>query len=264
MTLRISLLGYGAIGQPVADALSTGQIPGIEFAGVVTRTAGTATARGHRELGLDEALAVSDLVVECAGIPAATALGPRVIASGTDLLIVSVGVLADPELRRTLLHDGPGRSYLTAGAIGGLDLLAAVSANGGLESATLTTTKTASSLIQPWMNPATVSRLSEGTDAATVFEGTVAEAIERFPSSLNVAVALAAATGLWEQTRVRLVADPRATMTTHRIQAQGGAGDYEFTIRNHPLESNPRTSGAVPAAVLRGIRALTQPSGIFL
>jgi aspartate dehydrogenase len=236
----------------------------VELAGVVTRTAGTASARGHRELSLDEALAASDLIVECAGIPAVTALGPQVIASGTDLLIVSVGVLADPALRDVLLHGGPGRSYLTAGAIGGLDLLAAVSANGGLASATLTTTKTASSLIQPWMNPATVSRLTDGTDAATVFEGTVAEAIERFPSSLNVAVALAAATGLWEQTRVRLVADPRATMTTHRIDAHGSAGDYQFTIRNHPLESNPRTSGAVPAAVIRGLRALVRPSGTFL
>jgi aspartate dehydrogenase len=264
MSLRVSLLGYGAIGQPVADALGAGDVPGVELAGVVTRTAGRATARGHRELSLDEALAASDLIVECAGINAGAAVGPRVIASGTDLLIVSVGVLADPDTRRALLHDGPGRCFLTAGAIGGLDLLGAVSATGGLASATLTTSKTASSLIQPWMNPATVARLTEGTDAATVFEGTVTEAIERFPSSLNVAVALAAATGLWEQTRVRLVADPRATMTTHHVEAHGSAGDYEFTIRNHPLESNPRTSGAVPAAVLRGIRALAQPSGIFL
>ena len=264
MTLRVSLLGYGAIGQPVADAITAGEVAGVELAGVVTRTPGRATARGHRELSLDQALEASDLVVECAGIAAARDFGPRVIASGTDLLIVSVGVLADPELRRTLLHDGPGRSFLTAGAIGGLDLLAAVSLNGGLESATLRTTKTASSLIRPWMNVATVARLTEAAEAATVFEGTITEAIERFPSSLNVAVALAAATGLWDQTRVRLVADPRATMTTHHIEAHGSAGEYQFTIRNHPLESNPRTSGAVPAAVIQGLRAFARPSGTFL
>lgn len=264
MTLRVSLLGYGAIGQQVADALGTGELAGAELAGIITRTPGRAAARGHRELAFDEALELSDLVVECAGIAAAMEHGPRVVASGTDLFIVSVGVLAHPTLRKTLLHDGPGRSYLTAGAIGGLDLLAAVAANGGLASATLTTTKTATSLIQPWMNPATIARLNTGTDAATVFEGTVTEAIERFPSSLNVAVALAAATGLWDQTRVRLVADPRATMTIHRIEAAGTAGEYEFTIRNHPLESNLRTSGAVPAAVLHGIRSLLRPSGTFL
>ncbi len=264
MTLRVAIVGHGAIGQPVADALRRGDVAGVNLSGVVTRTPGTAEARGHRELALDAALDLSDLVVECAGIAAAAEVGPRVIASGTDLLIVSVGVLADPGLRRRLLNDGPGHTFLTAGAIGGLDLLASVAAEGGLSSASLTTTKTAASLVQPWMHSSVVDRLMQGTDARTVFEGTVTEAIEKFPSSLNVAVALAAATGMWEQTRVRLVADPRANMTTHRVEAEGTAGEYDFTIRNHPLESNPRTSGAVPAAVLRALRALTQPSGTFL
>lgn len=264
MTLRVSLIGYGAIGRPVADAIAGGEVPGVELGGVVTRTAGVATERGHRELSLDAALDTSDLMVECAGIPAAAELGPRVVASGTDLLLVSVGVLADEPLRSALLTGGPGRTFLTAGAIGGLDLLASVAAGGGLTSASLTTAKSASSLVQPWMHSSVVAQLREGTDARTVFEGPVSEAIEKFPASLNVAVALAAATGMWEQTRVRLVADPRAVLTTHRVQASGPAGEYDFTIRNYPLETNPRTSGAVPAAVVRALRALTQASGTFL
>ena len=263
MTLRVALLGYGAIGQPVGDALSAG-VDGVELVGVVTRTQGKATARGHTELTLDEAIAGGDLIVECAGIDSVVRHGPQIIASGTDLLIASVGALIDTALRRTLLDGGPGRSYLTAGAIGGLDLLGAVARGGGLDAVSLTTTKAPGTLVRPWMDAATADGLRNGSGTTVVFDGTVAEGIALFPSSLNVAVALAAATGHWEATRVRLVADPRATLTTHRIEASGRAGEYDFTIRNQPLESNPRSSSAVPAAILRGLQALANPSGTFL
>lgn len=263
MSIRVSLLGYGAIGRPVADALAAGTVAGVELAGIVTRTPGVAASRGHAELSMVGALDASDLVVECAGIEAVRAYGPTIIASGTDLLIASVGALADEGLRHTLLHGGPGRGYLTAGAIGGLDLLGAVARNGGLDAVMLTTTKTARTLLRPWMDAEAADALRHATEAVTVFDGEVLEAIALFPQSLNVAVALAAATGNWS-TRVRLIGDPYATLTTHQIDASGMAGDYSFTISNHPLESNPRSSSAVPAAILHGLAGLARPSGTFL
>lgn len=262
MSIRVSILGYGAIGRLVADGLAVGDVPGVELAGIVTRTLGAASSRGHTELSLVEALAASDLIVECAGIEAVATLGPTIIGSGTDLLIASVGALANPELRHTLLDGGPGRSYLTAGAIGGLDLLGAVARDGGLDAVTLTTTKTASTLVQPWMDASVSEELRRGASVATVFDGEVLDAITLFPQSLNVAAAIAAATGMWG-TRVRLIADPGVSLTTHHIEANGRAGEYSFTISHHPLESNPRTSGAVPAAILHALSSLAIPSGSF-
>ena len=96
-----------------------------------------------------------------------------------------------------------------------------------------------------------------------VFTGGVTEAIERFPASLNVAAALAMATGLWAGLTVTMVADPSAALTTHRIVARGAAGEYEFTIRNLPHPDNPATSGVVPNAVLASIARLARPTGSF-
>lgn len=264
MSLKVSVLGYGAIGSTVARGLADGAVDGAELVAVVTHTPGKATDNGHVELGLDAALLASDIVVECAGIGAVTSFGPAIIASGTDLLITSVGALVDQALRRVLLDGGPGRSYLTAGAIGGLDLLGAAARGGGIDNVKLLTAKKSSSLLQPWMDADLVNKLRHGTKAVTVYHGGIREAIGLFPASLNVAVALAAVTGLWEKTRVELVADPDAEFTTHTIRAHGSAGDYTFAISNRPHSDNPATSGLVPAAILHGLSRLANPSGSFL
>ncbi|WP_416446758.1 aspartate dehydrogenase domain-containing protein [Leucobacter sp. HNU] len=261
--LRVTLLGLGAIGARVTDGLRTGAAPGAVLIGAVVRTPGTATARGITELDLDDAVASSDLVVECAGVPAARELGPRVVSAGRDLLLVSIGALADP-LDRARLLDGPGVCRLSTGAIGGLDLLRAATRDGGITRAALTTTKRPEALVQPWMTGTERAALL-GVDAPTrILTGSVRDAIERFPGSLNVAVALAAATGLWEETEVRLVADPGAPRTEHAIEASGPAGEYRFTAANAPLPERPASSGIVSQAVLRGIADLARPGGAFI
>src|SRR5690606_39256610 len=112
---------------------------------------------------------------------------------------------------------------------------------GGLDRVRLTTTKAAGSLVQPWMGDEEADRLRRLRAPETVFDGTPAEAIERFPANVNVAVALAdAVRGLGTmadglaRVRVRIVADPAATASTHVIEAGGGSGDYRFEIANRP------------------------------
>ncbi|WP_168626202.1 aspartate dehydrogenase domain-containing protein [Cryobacterium sp. BB307] len=259
--LNVAVLGYGAIGASVSNSLAAGAVEGARLAGVITRTgAGT---HPHQGLSLDDALTVSDIVVECAGTAAVTEHGPRIIASGTDLFVASIGALADADVRARLLQ-GPGALYLTTGAIGGLDILSAAAFGGGLDSIELTTTKKARTLVQPWMDAAQAEALRGSDEPTTVFSGGVEDAIRLFPKSLNVAVALAVATGEWERTRVTMIADPNAELTTHEIAARGSAGSYGFTVSNLPHESNPATSKVVPAALLRGLAKLARPSGTFL
>lgn len=265
---RVAVIGFGAIGKRVAESVRDGVAPGAELVGVVVRTAGPAAEAGYRELDLDIALAEADLLVECAGGHAVREMGPRIVEAGKDLLIVSVGALADDVLRATLLEGGPGRTYLSTGAIGGLDVLRAAAlgeGNGpGLDEASITTTKLPGTLVQPWMDDAEATKLRSSTEPVTVFRGSVQEAIKRFPNSLNIAVALAAATNLWEHTTVHLMGDPSATRTSHRIEAHGSSGRYSFDIANHPLAANPASSGIVSQALVSGIARLSQPSGSFV
>ncbi|MFF8816727.1 aspartate dehydrogenase domain-containing protein [Leucobacter sp. NPDC015123] len=273
--LRVAVVGSGAIGARVIEELATGNVPGAALAGVVTRRADALTqavgqlAAGVTDFGedLDAAIRASDIVVECAGIAAAQSIGSRVIASGRDLLIVSIGALADPASREALTG-GPGTLRLATGAIGGLDLLAAAARPGGITdgitSASLTSTKDAASLAQPWMSAQQVRELESATEPFVLFEGTVAEAVARYPGSLNVACALAHATGLWRETRVRLIADPRAERTTHEIVAAGAAGEYRFVMTNAVSEMNPTSSAVVAETVLHGIAAIAGPGATFV
>ena len=259
--MKVGVLGFGAIGARVARGLADGAVPGAQLVGVHTRTPGAPRRNGLEELSEADLLSRADLVVEAAGVEAATTIGPRVISSGKDLLLTSVGVLAAPRVRCSLLEEGPGRTFLTSGAIGGLDVLTAAARAGGIDTASLTTTKTPSAIVGPWLEEAAQRSILSAEGPMTVFEGTVHDAIEQFPASLNVAVALAAATGLWEHTTVRFIADPGAALTRHEIAASGSAGEYRFSIQNAPEPDNPASSGVVADAVLTGIATLAGQSG---
>lgn len=269
--LRVAVIGHGAIGARVIAELVSGNVPGAVLAGVVTRRPDALQelnelSKSHAGLtdfgqDLDRAIAESDLVVECAGIAALREYGPRIIRAGRDLATVSIGALADPEVR-AILQGGPGVLRLSSGAIGGLDLLAAAARPGGIAGgiarASISSTKRAATLVQPWMSEAEAAALRTTAEPFELFAGSVAEAVAKYPGSLNVACAVANATGLWEETRVTLVADPHAARTVHEIEASGNAGSYAFRIENAVSPANPTSSLIVAEAVLSEITALAQ------
>lgn len=212
----VLLLGFGAIGRHVARLLApeveAGSIRLTSFVSDPTKHAGrpdhgaevvdltALTARSGdptvSESPSPRLFTPFDVIVECAGVPAAARYGPAVIAAGQPLVLTSVGALADPETREGLLA-GPGRLHVTNGAIGGLDVLEAAAQAGGLDTVEITTSKEATGLIRPWMSQQEVDRLRtlRAEDGPlTVFIGNPAEAIEKFPANVNIAVALAWAT----------------------------------------------------------------------
>jgi aspartate dehydrogenase len=251
----VSLLGYGAIGRVVARELLAGALDGVVLVALVNRSA--VSAPPVPQLTLAEAIAVSDVVVECAGAAALLDAVEPVLSAGRDLVATSIAALLDPRLRGRLGELGPGRLRCTHGALGGLDLLASAAAVGHLDHVVLRTTKQPASVLQPWMDEAERRRLSEATEDVPVFHGTPADAARLFPQSLNVASALALAVGDPDRVRVELHADPAAEVTTHRIEASGPQGSYLFQMQNRPSPGNPRTSAVVPYSVLQTLRGLT-------
>ncbi|MGO1543883.1 MAG: hypothetical protein ACTHXA_06030 [Gulosibacter sp.] len=110
----ILLIGYGTIGQDLATLLAPELERGeLRILGALVRNPDKQRdpAPGiplFDDEAFSQALSRADLVVECAGVPAAKFYGPRVIGAGVDLLLTSVGALADPDARLRMLS-GPGK-----------------------------------------------------------------------------------------------------------------------------------------------------------
>ena len=257
---RVGVIGHGAIGSVVAAELTSGRIAGCTLAGVLTQAPRCDIP--FRVAGVDELIERSDIVVEAAGHAAVEAHCPAVLDAGIDLLMVSVGALVDDGLRQRLTGRA-GRLLLSAGAIGGLGLLRAAALFGSIDGVRLTTTKSPSALLAPWMPRALVDDLRHGTQPVTVFEGTARDAVARFPESINVAATLALATVGFERTHVRVVGDRAAARVTHVIRVEGAAGRYELHIENTP-SANPRTSAITPYNVLRALGDMSDSAVIGL
>lgn len=259
---RVAVIGGGAIGVAVIAALQRGAVTGAEPVAVVDGRSLADT--GVPQVSLADALAVADVVVECASQTVVAQSAATILNRGLDLLITSVGALSDRDVADAIRRAGPGRFLLTSGAVGGLDILSAAAAQAPMTRVQVTTTKLPDTLVQPWMDQETATRLQRATALVEVFHGDAREASRLFPRSLNLAATVGWAIGDFDLVDVRLLADPAAELTQHVIEAEGPCGVYRFDIRNLPSPENPRTSGVVPYAVLRSLAALVgQPSGVI-
>jgi aspartate dehydrogenase len=248
---RIGVIGHGAVGSVIAEQLARG-LAGCELAGV---HAHSPVPDDHRVPSFEELLATSDLVVEAASQEAVASYGPAVVEAGVDLMVVSVGALRDDAIS-SRLRSAPGRLLVTTGALGGVDQLRAATLGGGLDRVSLSTRKPPPALVEPWMDAGLVRRLQAGEEEIVVFDGVARQAVERFPTSVNVAATLALVTVGFDRVQVRLVADPATHHVEHLVEAVGPLGSWSFSIRNVASPDNPRTSAITPYAVLRALADL--------
>ncbi len=179
---------------------------------------------------IEELIEESDLIIEAASTEAVKEYASKIIDSGKDLLIMSIGGLVDDEFRDSLFKKAFEKNvniYLPSGAIGGLDIIKTAKI-AGLNKVTIKSTKNAKIL---------------GVDCKTrtrIFKGTAREAIKRFPKSTNVTVLLMIITGM--DIEVEIYADPDIKYNVHEIYIEGAFGSAEITIKNHPTPENPKTS----------------------
>lgn len=263
---RVLLLGFGAIGRQLVTLFDPSEFEVSAF----IRDAAPHHERGTLGVSLyDDNLAelidAHDIVVECAGVPAAKEHGPAVIASGKDLVLTSVGALADPDARRALLA-GPGKVHVTSGAIGGFDLWAALAESNAVDTVKIRTTKNAEALIQDWMDDDERAELENATEPFVLFSGRPADAIAKFPGNVNVSIALAWATRgrgasddsllerSLERVTVELVASPNLVDTRHDIEVSGSAGTFSLVSESGPNPVNPKTSAITALSVAHTLR----------
>jgi len=243
---RILIIGYGAIGRRVHNSLRAALPASVTFA-VMVRTeradvkAMLGDARTFHQV--DEALMWKPtLALECAAHGAVASVVPLVLRAGTDVILASIGALADNDLRRSLTaaaHEGSSQLILISGGVGGLDVLKAAS-GAGLKSVTYVGRKPPLA----WAGSPAESRfdLASILQPTIVFAGNAAEAARLYPKNANVAAAIALAGVGFDETRVELVADPTVSQNIHEVRAAGPFGSFSLRIENNPLPENPRTS----------------------
>ena len=129
--MNIALIGFGAIGTALAQALrdTPHSIVGILGRGTSLDVLRRKVPHGASVVtSANELLALSpDIVVECAGHEALRSYGFDIVGAGTTLIIASIGALADEALEKRLREATAtgGRLVIPSGAIGGLDALGA-------------------------------------------------------------------------------------------------------------------------------------------
>lgn len=195
----------------------------------------------------------ADLVVECAGRQALRQYGPRALSAGCDLLVASIGALADPELEQQLgdaAASSGARVLVPSGALGGLDLLAAARIS-GVDAVTYTGRKPP--LAWRDTRAEALTNLDTVTADAPFFSGSARVAALTFPQNANVAAAVAIAGIGFDATQVRLFADPNVSQNEHCVHASGAFGSFELTVRATALAQNPKTSLLAPCSLVRRI-----------
>lgn len=261
---RIGLLGCGAIGSVIADAVSKGQVKGASLERIYdvdsSRSEALATRLPSVEIAANPHLLSSrpvDLVVEAASQEAVRNAGLSILQNRSDLVVMSVGALLDDAVRDVLdeaCRDFGRSVHVPSGAIAGLDALKA--ARDQIDSVVITTTKPPTALRGA---PFFKGKDPDVVEPTVIFEGTASEAASLFPANVNVAAATALASVGGQRTRVRVVADPAATRNTHRIEAEGGFGKLLIEIQNVPSD-NPRTSKLAALSCVELLRQICSPS----
>jgi aspartate dehydrogenase len=200
-----------------------------------------------------------DHMIDCAGHTALKSHGPEILRRGIDLSTVSLGALADPVLYRNLEQaaiDGRAKLHLASGAIGALDCLRAARV-GGLESVTYVGRKPPES----WKGSPAETRLDLdglGDVAQLHFEGCARDAATEYPKNANVAAAVALAGLGFDDTEVKLIADPNVSENIHEIQATGSFGRFSFEIRGQSLPDNPRSSALAAMSVVSKLEQISE------
>ncbi|WP_062763334.1 aspartate dehydrogenase [Falsirhodobacter sp. alg1] len=259
MTRPIALIGFGAIAQDLMKKAD--HDPQINVTQILVRPARKALIQstfGGRIQAITDVSDLSDdtdFVLECAGHEALHSLGPQVLLRGVDLGILSVGALSDMALERGLKDaatKGGAQATLLPGAIGGIDALAAAGSV-GLDHVIYTGTKAPRS----WRGTPAEDRfdLDRLGCATEIFAGSAREAARLFPKNANVVATVALAGLGFDDTQVRLIADPAVTRNTHRIQATGPLLDLDLTTTAGTLPDNPKTSALTSASAYRALKS---------
>lgn len=266
---KVGLIGCGTIGGSLAVAIDSGKIPKATLESlfdVIKANADALQKKLIRPANVYDdfasfLLSDMDITIEAASQQAVKTFAIPVVAAGKDLMLMSVGALADIDFQKELLGTARKRGskiYLPSGAIAGIDAIRSV--KDLIEEVTLTTTKNPGSLAGA---PFFTARKREAADIRkreVIYSGPASEAVRLFPANVNVAAVLSLAGIGPDRTTVRIIADPDATTNRHEIAARGSFGEIQISVNNVQSPGNPKTSYLAVLSAIECLRSICDDS----
>ncbi len=261
--MKLAVVGNGAISSYVQRSLAE---QGQTIAAMILRPQRIASMKVSQTIGIPLAASISELpggvthVIDCSGHRGLAEHGPAALRAGYDVITVSIGALADPDVMAELeaaAVEGNSHLHLASGAIGSLDTLQAARC-GRLDSVRYQGRKPPAGWIgSPADQRLDLTRPMDGPQ--THFSGTAREAALLYPKNANVAAAVALAGIGFDSTQVELIADPDVSANIHEIHASGEFGTFSFTIAGKGLPDNPRTSALAAMSIVSAIAKVQHP-----
>jgi len=253
---RLGIIGFGSIAQSLIEILRDNipheyvrvcllvredSVEGVYQQLKATKAGLAKTVLVHSDLDAFIADA-PDLVVECASHSAVRSYVPALLEADIDVIIASIGALADEALYDTVTkaaEAGNAQITLPAGAIGGVDVMAAAKLS-DITKVVYTGRKPPTA----WKGTQAenVVDLDTLTNENVFFEGTAREAASAYPKNANVAATLALAGVGFEKTQVKLIADPTSDKNTHSYSVVSDVVSYSVELTSVASPKNPKTS----------------------
>lgn len=258
----LAFIGSGKLAHIVADALISGLLPDYQFVGVYSRRYEHAQlfaekindsitgANGVACESMEDLLTLkADYIVEAAAPAMIREWAIPALQRKSSLVVLSIGALADAdfyeEVKKTASENG-SRVHLVSGSIGGFDVLRTISLMEG-SVVSFDTEKGPDSL----KNTPVYNEILQ-SEKQVVFTGNAAEAIDMFPTKVNVAVAASLATIGPKNTEVSITSTPGYTGDRHRISVKTEQVDALIDIYS-------KTSEIAGWSVVHTLRNITSP-----
>jgi len=240
--IKVGLLGCGNVGQVIVKEHVNVEIVALYDSEISQAEKLAATTGSRAYKNFDEFIRQDfDIVVEAASVEAVKMYAEEILKQGKNVVILSVGALADEKLRKRLeksaLEAGK-KVYIPSGAILGLDNLK-IGQISGISHLMLRTTK----------NPKSLG--IETDHKMMIFKG------RAFPKNINVAVALELATE--HEAEVELWVDPDIDRNMHEVFVKGEFGDFYIKVNNNPCPDNPATSYLAALSIVTLLKNLDRP-----
>ncbi|MGB3067522.1 MAG: aspartate dehydrogenase [Ottowia sp.] len=260
MMQPIALIGYGGTAQTVVQELMK-EADGVKLDIHVVVRPGKADQYRNMvppTVRVTDSLAALPgnvrLVIETAGHSAVPQYGQQALSQGRDFGLISSGSLADQvllERLRTAARENDRRLLVLNGAVAAIDAITSAKA-AGLQTLCYTGIKPAAA----WEGTPAATQFDLGalTAPTVIFEGNAREVALAYPKNANVAATVALAGVGMEDTAVRLIADPQATVNRHRLDGASALGRFEFETEARPSASNPKTSSSTAYSIVAYLR----------
>ena len=250
--MKLGIIGCGAIGNDVAIAADEMvEIEKIYLYDIKEKAAISLNEKVKKsEIQTVEVfLKDVDVVFEAASQEAVDDYAEKILRSGKDIIIMSVGSLFNDKFRdklENIARKNKCKIYLPSGAVCGIDGILSASVE-KLYEVTLVTTKPPKALG------------TKNGKREVIFNGSARDAVKKFPKNINVAANLSIAGIGFDDTKVEIVVDPVATRNSHKILAHGKFGRLRAEVENMPNPNNPKTSYMASLSAIATLRRLVNP-----